>query len=212
MSYGITPIAVSLAEVRNALGGQPAKPSFWRRLLGSQPNSSEAVLRKIKREFDWRFEQDDFDEEEGEPSLEHALQDLLLGNPASEDFPHKYGYAFELLCHHFGESLNNSEWSSLHFDWLETVDAALTEAGVDAQKLRIGRHITSRGAPISIPRPLDFPDIGYLLSAEIPPALAELGAASFADAEDDVQASIEQVRSWLERCQALQRDLVCFYY
>ena len=88
MSYGITPIAVSLEQVQSVIGVDQT-PNFLRRLLGSP---TDRLLHTIKRKFAHRFEQDEVNDE-GEPPLENALRDLLSGGELDPAFGHKYAYA-----------------------------------------------------------------------------------------------------------------------
>jgi hypothetical protein len=84
MSYGITPIAVSLQQVESVIGADQT-PGLLRFLLGSP---TDRLIHKIKREFAHRFEQDELNEED-EPSLERALRDLLAGAELNPAFGHK---------------------------------------------------------------------------------------------------------------------------
>ena len=52
-------------------------------------------------------------------------------------FGHKFGYAFELLCDHFGEFLDNSTWSAEDADWPDQVQAALMQAGIVVRALGV---------------------------------------------------------------------------
>ena len=59
----------------------------------------------IREEFAYRFEQDRCDEDdEDEPTLGEALHEIIDGKPLRERYGHKYAYALEMLCWHFGAS------------------------------------------------------------------------------------------------------------
>jgi len=207
MSYGITPIAVSLAKVEGVIGPQKAGGLFGR-LFGT---SHASLLKEIKRRFSYRFEQDDVDEE-GEPTLEQALADLLAGSDLDESYGHKYAYAFELLCDHFGDFLDNSAWSAMRTEWAEQVEGAMKKAGIAEDAISVSSHLMFRGAPISIPTPDDFPFVGFLRRGEIDNAAQAIDTADLSSMDEEVRESVEQLREWCDRCRELERDLVCFYY
>ena len=206
MSYGITPIAVSLDKVEAAIGNR--RPGG---LFGLLPSPSTKLLTAIKRKFTYRFDDDEVDEED-EPTLEQALVDLVLGNDLNESYCHKYGYALELVCDHFGEMLVNSEWTAMRIEWAETVAEAMGEAGIDASAISVTNHLMFRGSPVSIPPQDDFPSIGFLRRDEIAPAAQAIDAADLSSMDDDVRTSVEQIRLWCSRCTELDCDLICFYY
>ncbi len=196
MSYGIMPYSVSLAEVERVFGcGDPA------------------LLARLMVEFKDDLDNDECDEDdEEEPTLAEALREIIEGEPMRPSYGHKYGYLLEMLCRQYGESLANSEFSSMHSDWIDKVDQGLAHAGIPEETLSLSRHLLYRGSPVAIPEPGDFPFIGYLKSNEIPPALQALETADLTVLEREVKESIDQLRSWLESSQKSQRDLVCFYY
>src|SRR5690349_19100255 len=99
MSYGIQPFAVKLVRVRRAFGSRDA-----------------SLVAEITGRFDWRFEQDDCDEDdEGEPTLEVALHEVVEGRPLRDGYGHKYGYILELLCWHYGTFLPNDLFMGMRF-------------------------------------------------------------------------------------------------
>src|SRR3954451_16607494 len=97
MSYGITPIAVPLAEVERAFGSRDT-----------------TLASAIREEFAYRFEQDRCDEDdEDEPTLTDALDEVSEGKPLRGRYAHKYCYALEMLCWHFGERLPDRCFSGM---------------------------------------------------------------------------------------------------
>lgn len=207
MSYGVTPVAVSLEHVQSVIG-MDRTPGFLRRLLGSP---TDRLIHMIKRKFDHRFERDEVNDED-ELSLENALFDLLVGGELNPDFGHKYAYALELLCDHFGERLDNSAWSAMRSDWAEHVHEAMKQFGIDEEALSLNDHLLFRGSPIPIPAPADFPSIGFLRKNEIGNATDAMDAAALSSLDEETKEPIMQIRAWLERCGELKCDLVCFYY
>lgn len=210
MSYGISPIAVSLTMLQRDVIGEKRKPSLMQRLLGST-SPTDQLVDLMRQEFAYRFEEDEVDEED-EPSLEEALAQLLTGGEQHEDYGHKYGYALEMVCEHFGERLSNSHWSAMHSDWIDEVEQAMVEAGIDPQVLSVGRHLFYRGSPIAISTPYDFPAIGYMRVSEMPAATQAIDAGNLSDMDEEVRESVLQIRQWLTRCIETDRDLICFYY
>jgi hypothetical protein len=208
MSYGITAIAVSLGDVESVIGRGSHPSGLFGRLFGSE---SAKLLKAIKREYRYRFEQDEVDDDD-EPTLEQALADLLAGNELNASYGHKYAYAFELLCDHFGEFLDNSAWSAMRGEWADQVEDAMKQAGIDEQALSVRGHLMHRGPPVAIPEPDDFPFVGFLRKNEIADAARAIDSADLSSVDEEVQESMIQVRGWLERCEEVGCDLVCFYY
>lgn len=206
MSYGITPIAVSIDKVESVMRQRKSGGVFGH-LIGSP---SAKVSNTIKQRFAYRFEQDDADDDE--PTLEQALTDLLAGNDLNPWYGHKYAYAFELLCQHFGELLDNSAWSLIRSEWAVQVRDAMSQAGVDHGTFSMTGHLMYRGAPISIPPPDDFPFIGFLRKEEIGKALRAIDSADLTKMDEEVEESVVEIRGWLDHCWQLNCDLVCFYY
>jgi hypothetical protein len=196
MGYGISAYAVRLAEVERVFGSRDAD-----------------LYAKLLDEFDHEFDSDECDEDdEDEPTLAEALREMIEGEPMREWYGHKYGYALEILCRNYGKWLPNSEFTAMRNEWIDEVDRGLIESGIPEETLGVGRHITFRGSPVVIPRPEDWPSIGFLKLAEIIPALRALEVADLTALNREVKDSIEQLRGWLETSERSGCDLVCFYY
>jgi hypothetical protein len=88
----------------------------------------------------------------------------------------------------------------------------MIQAGIDGQELSLFDHLMYRGAPISIPSPSDFPYMGFLRNREIAKAAQAIDSADLPSMDEEVQESVLQIRSWFDRCEQLNCDLVCFYY
>lgn len=195
MSYGVSPYAVSIAAVQACLGSQNAQ-----------------LLQTLTEEFQSAFRNIDRIDEEAVP-VQQALSQLIMGEPPDEDYGYKYGYALEFLCDHFGEMQSNQQWSSMRWDWVETVDQALADFGVPAQTFRVSRHLLCRDAPVPLPRIEDFPSIGYLRESEIARAQTTLDQLPLDQLENqEIADSLREVRRWLAHCQLSHQDLICFYY
>ncbi len=192
MSYGIQPFAVKLMRVRRAFGSRDA-----------------ALVAEITGRFDWRFEQDDC--EEDEPTLEVALHETIEERPLRDGYEHKYGYVVELLCWHYGTFLPNEHFMGIRHQWAEEVDRGLIRAGVPEEVFGLRRHRMFQGSPVDIPSPDDLPSIGYLTASEGVPALRSLRAADRAVLDTEVGAAAVQLTGWLETCSRSACDF-CFYH
>lgn len=211
MGYGLHPYAVQLHSIESLLERGSGSGGLFRKFLGP---SSGSLVQKLKRKYPDRFE--DEDDDYG-LTLEDALTHLLNASEMDLRSGHKYGYAFELLCDHFGEFLDNSAWSAAEADWPDQVQAALVQAalkqaGMVADVFSLTDHLAYRGAPIAIPKPDDFPCIGFLRAEEIDRAASVLRTADLSTTDEEIRGSVEQIRRWFEQCQSAGCDLVCFRY
>src|SRR4051812_16539745 len=111
MSCGIMPFAVRLIRVERAFGSRDA-----------------ALASEITEKFEHHFENDDC--EDGKPTLEDALHEIIEGKRMQEDYGHMYGYVLEVLCWHFGKFLPNAHFSAMRLAWADRVDQGLSQAGV----------------------------------------------------------------------------------
>lgn len=187
MSYCVQPYAVRIDDVKSLLG-----------------SNDLSLVPTLKSRFPRHFEDAG---EDDELTQEAALADLLTGNELNPDYGHLYGYALEMLCWHAGELLTNRCWSAMRSDWFETVDDAISAAGIPYSLIGT---IFFRGAPVKIPRPDDFPTIGYVLNSEIAPAIEALGKP-LSGADGEIRKSVMEVRLWLATCRERRCDLVTFY-
>ena len=102
MSYGVTPFAVRLPQIRKAVGSR-----------------SKSILRDLREEFEDELAEDreqveeanEDDEFDPELSLEKALRHLILDEERWDYEGAKYGYAVEMICSFFGEILPTHFWS-----------------------------------------------------------------------------------------------------
>lgn len=200
MSYNLYPMAVDLDVVRAAIGSKDA--SLLAKLASGFAHELDDLTSMME---------DAIDEDEGPLTAADVLRHLVMDEPRRPDAGFVYGYCFELICRHFGATLDNGEWSSMRWAWFEAVQKALGEAGVDGKTFAVTALVT-RGAPVQLPPIDDFPSIGYLTRAEIPVVRAVLATAELSKVTDSqAVASIEQIRSWLDECAESGCDLVCTY-
>lgn len=207
MSYGIHPVAVSLSQLVLALQAQPEPTGFFGKLFGTGRKDLVAEVLRDQGPLD---EDDGFDDDE--ITVEQALRELCAGGELSSDEGAPYAYALFALCNQLGEFQPNAEWSTMRSRRAECVDEALASAGVPAETLRVQDHLMYRGAPVDIPQPFDFPFVGYLTNAELAPASRALSDADLSAIPEEFRPAVVQIAGWLERAQALESDLVCFYF
>jgi hypothetical protein len=207
VGYILTPIAVDLDEVRGVIGSKKKS------LLSKLRKAFAGTLDQIDEMLADRFEDEDEEGDENKEPITTAdvLRHLVMGEPYREGFGFAYGYWFESLCLHFGDFLNNSQWSAMHAEWFETVQKALTEVRVSKKVFTVD-WLAFRGPPIELPEIDDFPGIGYLTKTEVVTARAALAKADLSKLKNKrTVPSIEQIRSWLDECAKSNRDLVCTY-
>lgn len=205
MSSVLCPIAVDLDKVRGAIGSKN------KALIGRVRRAHAGILDQIDEML-----AEDLDEGEGEGDAEpfttaDALRHLVMGEPRRDDVGFAYGYCFEALCLHFGDMLNNSEWSAMRVEWFATVQKELGKAGVTAKQFSL-EALVFRGPPVKLDINDDSPCVGYLTKSQVPKARAALAKADLSKLKNKAAvASVEQVRSWLGACATSKRDLVCTY-
>jgi hypothetical protein len=207
VSYCVNAIAVDLDEVRAALGSKKKV------LVARVRKEGAGLLDQVDEMIADHVEEDE--DEDGNPpeplTAADILRQLIMGEPYRREFGFAYGYCFEALCEHFGEGLNNSEWSAMHSEWFDTVGKELKKAGVDERALSLNT-LFFRGPPVKLPTIEDFPSIGYLTKPEVAKARAALAKADLSKVKNrGAVESIEQIRSWLDECAESNRDLVCTY-
>ena len=173
--------------------------------------SEPDIVLQIKLRYQHVLQDDETDEDD-ELTVEEALRDMVDGANLNKDFGWKYAYALEALCWHFGELLDNSEWSPMRGQWSEQVDVAISRAGVPENTFSVEGHLMYRGSPIPIPEVPDFPFIGFLRKTELPEAAKSIAQCDRSKLGEDVERAIRQVEGWLDRARKLERDLFCFYY
>jgi hypothetical protein len=212
MSYILTPIAVDLGQITAALGSR--NQSLFDTLVeefGDDFPQIDDLVPEDDDDADDNESEEDADATPAHPSTHDALRQLLFAEPYDPAVAFKYAYALEYVLRHFGDELTNDHWFSMRWDWAETVDQALAAAGVPANTFRVVNHLMTRGAPVPIPEPDDFPAIGHLRRAEIPAALQALRAATPAITDPEVAPAVAEIINWLESCDSTRRDLVCYY-
>jgi hypothetical protein len=149
-----------------------------------------------------------------------ALVHLIHGGNPDPSVGYKYGYALFHLCLTLGDVPDHDAWCSIRSEALDGVDAFLKAAGVKPKSFTVDEFLVNRGPPVPMPRPEDFPSIGYLERDEVPAVLALLAPARLdpvlakqtARKRDWLGEMTAELRSWVEACARAERDLVSFYF
>lgn len=206
MGYTVSAYAVDLDAVRAVVGSRDGR--ILTELTAALADDLEQIDDML-----CEYAEDNEDEKDPYPPLTAAdvLRHLVMGDPCRKDVGFAYGYCFAALCAHFGTELNNDQWSAMRATWFGAVQAALAQAGVSAKQFAVDR-LVYRGPPVRLPSLNDFPNIGYLMRAEVVEARAALATADLAKITNlGAAESVKQMREWFVACVRSNRDLVCTY-
>lgn len=199
MSYTLIPIAVDLQQISEVIG---SKNQHLVDVINAEFGPKITGLEELFNDF--------VEESDGELTVHVAMIQLIMGEKYNEDQGSVYGYALEALCRHLGQSLPNSEWSGINWEWPERADDALAMAGIDPSPVG---DLMRRPLPIALPKIKDFPSIGFMELAEIQTALVAFGKEQLLQVKDrSVRHALQQLREWLKSCVKDRHDLICFYY
>lgn len=200
MGYGLMVYAVELDKARAAVGSDDEK---LRRSIGGR------FKRDIAAADSWFSSEI----EGGCPPRYEALRHLIHGTPRVEGYAFQYAYAFKLIVEHYGRFLHNDSFMPISFDHLERVNAQLRALGVTAIDVESLAYFRP---PVELPRPDDFPGVGYLELETLREGLAQFEAVAAGAiegiADSFMQGSVENVRQWCQSCVQQGRGLVSFYH
>jgi hypothetical protein len=185
--------AIDLDQVRNTVGSKN------RSLLPALKNRFSAWFENVNEQL--------ADSDRG-PPLEEVLELLIAGKPIDPRWSFQFAVAVEVLYRHFGMELPAPQFESMRIGWASQVDAAIQQAGVPQERFGLIAHLFERG-PV-IPFEVEF-CMGYLSLSEVRAALDTFARADYTSMEPDVREAVTEVRSWLETCNSLNRDLASFY-
>jgi hypothetical protein len=171
---------------------------------GSKDKKLLAAARTLKGFFetiDEIAEDLDGDEEETPPKCATAYRQIVNGEPCDEDFGYLYGYAYEGLCTALGAETDRS-WTQVagSYDWFQEIDKALAVLRI---KLKV-TDLLYRGPLIDIPRPDDFPALGWWTADEVTAAAAAFKGLDLNKLDQKtkkavkrVADAVEDIRSWI---------------
>lgn len=193
MGYGFMAFSVDVEKLKQVAGSKDEKLV---RMIGGR------FKDKIRRRDEWN--------DDG-PGLKVLLAQIVNGEPLEDPRRHLYAYAFELLVEHFGKFLDNGAIYPFSMDYIDQVDAAFKQMGV-SDVVSLSRFWT-RGLPVPLPRPDDFPGTGYMTADEVATANERLrGAPEPTSGDPDVVDAVACVRGWLAAAAAANRGIVAYYY
>jgi hypothetical protein len=171
---------------------------------GSKDKKLLAAARKLKGFFETIDEiAEDLEEEEEEkpPKCAAAYRQIVNGEPYAEDFGYVYGYAYEGLCTALGAAIDPS-WTQVagSYDWFQEIDKALAALRI---KLKV-TDLLYRGPMIDIPRPDDWPALGWWTADEVAAAATVFDALDFGTPDRKTKKVVQRVadaigdiRSWI---------------
>jgi len=108
--------------------------------------------------------------EDGFPSSEAALRQIVAGTPRAQGAEAMYGYVLKIICEHLGEVIGADVY-------------AVADHPYPAQ-------LANSGPPIPIPYDnVDFPEIGFLSLSDIPKEIALIDA--------EPKRAKRSIRMWL---------------
>lgn len=220
-------------EIKAAFQSVGIDPRAMEVLYESEANELKAVLQNcdeaeiasslesfLQRMFEGDDDDDELDDEPiRELSTGGALADLILGRERDPAYGFKYGYALKMLCEHLGTQPFHDSWCSIRLAAFDATDKNLADLGIAAGDFSTKEFFTSRGAPVPLPEPDDFPFMGYLTNAEIAALRAKLDKSRIENLSDNEEedfdewdkAALQELINWLDLAEKEQSDLATFY-
>lgn len=145
---------------------------------------------------------EDFEEEEEgrPPTCAEAVAQIINGERYDDEFGYVYGYAYEAICMTIGREVHPNWCPSGSYDWFEDIDKALASLKVPLKVT----ELTYRGCLLKLPKPDDFPGLGWWRATEITRAARAFEAVDLDDLDkktaklvEPVKDAISDVRSWI---------------
>jgi len=154
----------------------------------------------------------------GAPTLEGALRAMANRETSRDPMPHafQYGYALELLCRHLGTRIMDDEHPEL-----------AASIRVNPRGLRMTKELewflSLTHPPIPIPKPEDFPAVGFLSRNQAARRSAGIGDGTIDPTDPalppwwrrwakSLGAERDRYAAWLKRAVRERKDLIAFYY
>lgn len=153
-----------------------------------------------------------FDDEiqQGAPRREQAIEAIIMGIvPKETRHAFMYAYAYINLCELCSKTfLPNTHWYPISFDFLDKVSEIYKSSGLSRD---VVRGLVWNGALIEgLPRPDDFPMLGYVLPKdvrEIHAELEQIDSDKLAEGHDEwTQGAIREVQSWYAEAVQLSKQ------
>lgn len=169
---------------------------------GSKDRKLLAATRKLEGFFATIDEiAENFEEEERPPKCADAFKRIVNGQLVTGGFPYVYGYAYEALCLALGAETERS-WTQIagSYDWFQEIDKALAILKVELKVT----DLVCRGPLIPIPRPDEFPSLGWWTADEVSQAAAVCEALDLKALNGKTSrtvkkaaSAIDDIRSWI---------------
>lgn len=204
MSYAPTAFAVDLDRVRALWGSKDMK----------------LVAKVVAKHSDEITEKNEWFEDDiakGAPTVIDALAEIVNGKCTQKKHGFMYAYALELACNVIGTNLYAAE--CLNADWFDAFGDALPAKGPIKRLLSAKAMTENPKMIVPIPKPGDFPGMGYLSADECKTIQVALKAVTLDPDEDygdftgeDLDEGLGELRGWLAKAIAKKRGLLMFTY
>ena len=203
MSYAPTAYAIDLDALKALYGSKDTK-------------LATKIVAKLGEEIAEKNAWFEDDIVKGAPRVEDALRELIAGTCTKKKHGFMYAYALELACGVLGTNLYAAEW--LNSEWFDAFQDVLPKGRV--KKLLTATNVTENPKMIvPIPKPGDFPGMGYFTVDECVEIAAALEPVKLDPDEDygdftgeDLEEGLTELRGWLKKATAKRRGLMLFTY
>mmetsp|Transcript_16064 Transcript_16064/g.39345 ORF Transcript_16064/g.39345 Transcript_16064/m.39345 type:complete len:190 (-) Transcript_16064:428-997(-) len=189
MGYGVMAYAVKLDTLRRTAGSK-----------------HEVFMNDVR----FQVEEDEDDAKTAADCNRQLIMGLAEGESYESSCAHKYFYVLESWCNAFGRFLPNWNHSAMRYNWFETIENAVKEAGFEVTLP--GDLIYGYDILPGLPTPDDFPCVGTLELAKMTVISGILKKNMDKVKDGSVQDALEEYLGWLEHCFEAETDLVLFYY
>jgi hypothetical protein len=184
-------------------------------LLAVPGSKNQKLLRQIIKQYGSDMKRDDEQYDTTLPQAE-VMKEIVYGRLSLPDEGSLYAYTFEYLCKWVGEVLPNGEFVPCNSAWLKKLDRLL-QLPISLMGLVNGE------LPVELPRPDDFPGVGYWPHDQIESAAPMLRTKLFEKpttalkkamvADPSLSRSLRQLNGWLWRALGEPGSMIIgFYY
>jgi hypothetical protein len=198
VSAGFIPYSVDVEWLEHNLG-QPNNDKLYKELTTSA--HFKKTMRRLADDFDLTFE-------DVVAALREVTHPIANGRERAHDGALHF-YLVQAIVKREGEHLDNSKLYPFGIDFANAFDKALTGAGVPKNGFRFDRFMT-HSLPLRLPKPDDFPLVGYMRASEVAATSASLDDVKLRDPRQD--EILCEVRDWLWTAEAREHGLVVFYH
>jgi hypothetical protein len=200
MSYGLLAYACDIFALRRVIGvGIPLGDAVLARVRQGQ----SALIEAHDRWFAARIA-------EGSPTMDQALQRMILAPRLDGRHGYVFGYALRILAQQEGSLLEGDALRPATLSFLDEVDEGLARLAIP-ETFRLSRLAFS-GPPAKLPAIDDFPAIGWIESSAVVAAREVFEQAKLEDPalSPRVRAALAEIQGWTVAAKG--RGLVGFYF